>query len=78
MFFNYSSLLFGWLLPDNDAIELSFATHKVTLKGINLSELFAEIFRRNKEVVQCENERHLAVLDTDNDVVVTGIDVTPI
>lgn len=75
IFFSYSHLLTGEYLPLTPCISLTFSTHTVLLKGINLPVLFSQFMQhRVKQVVQTD-ARYNQLADekqvTVNEILVT-------
>lgn len=69
---SYGYLISSEYLPDESTITLVFTSHKITLKGTKLQELFFEIFVQKPKVIVCEDGR-FKELNKDNSYVVNEI-----
>lgn len=66
VFLNYSYLMSGEFLPDENSITLFFTTHTVTLKGNNLEDLFEGLTTHAvKKIVRIEQRYKEIKTDTD-------------
>lgn len=75
-FLNYTYLIGGKLVKEEDKIELTYTSHKVTLKGNNLKELYDALLLTLPKRIDCIEERYLEARD-DSGSSVTEIEITP-
>lgn len=73
-FLNYSYLVHTKFKKNEDCIILSFTTHTVTIKGVNLKDLFQELFEHVPKVISCTDERYNA-LQEEAGTIVNGIEI---
>ena len=71
MFLNYSYLVCCEYLPGSQLIQLTFTTHTVKLKGIQLQPLFDELMCQTTRIISCKDERYNQLLDKKESVVNT-------
>lgn len=76
-FLNYSYLISGEFSPQENLITLFFSTHIVSIKGVDLSSLFEELFHQKLKMIRCGIERY-AVIKKDAETFVSEINVTKI
>lgn len=63
-FLNYSFLVSGEYIQDENAIILEFTTHKVTIKGYNLNHLYSLIISQTIKNIVCTITRYDVLNDT--------------
>lgn len=66
---NYAYLAAVQFLPEESCIVLTFTTHKITIKGLRLEDLFAGLMDQLPRIISCVEERYLALADEDEPVV---------
>lgn len=69
MFLQYSYLVSGEYLPDVSTITLTFTTHIIVLKGVNLEGLFYDLMNQIIRQITCVDERYNLVGDDEKFVV---------
>ncbi len=69
---NYSYLMSGEYIPDENAIMLFFTTHNITLKGANLENLFMEFMNHLIKQVICLDKRYIETKN-ENEPYITEI-----
>ena len=69
LFMNYSYLISGEFLPAENKITLTFTTHVIFLKGVNLQGLFYDIMNLLIKQVTCVDERYNLIGEQENFVV---------
>jgi hypothetical protein len=69
LFLNYSYLVAGHYLPDDNCIYLTFTTHKIGIKGLRLEGLYLELMDQSPRIITCTDERYKALADKDAPVV---------
>lgn len=65
-FLGYSYLISGEYLPDENAITLTFTSHTINLKGINLELLFLELMKNLPKMLTCSDERYNQLASKEN------------
>lgn len=74
IFLNYAYLIFGDYNPDESVIKLSFTTHDVILKGVNMEDLFYEVMEQVTKQIVCTDSRY-NIIGEDQKFVVNHITV---
>ncbi|OOQ57379.1 hypothetical protein BC343_14860 [Mucilaginibacter pedocola] len=65
---NYAYLVSSEHIPEEGLIQLEFTTHKITLKGYNLEQLYFQIFDQVSRIILCVDKRYTE-LDNSKSVV---------
>lgn len=61
MFLNYAYLVSGEFISETNILSLTFTTHKVTIEGSNLVELFKNLANQSMRKLECANERYAPI-----------------
>ena len=69
IFMNYSYLVSGQYLPEENMIILTFTTQVFILKGIHLETLFYDIMRYASKQIVCMDTRYNLIDENDRSVV---------
>jgi hypothetical protein len=69
MFLNYSYLISGEYLPEENKIILTFTTHTITLTGIRLKTLFEQLLHHLPMHITCMEERYNETTETTEAIV---------
>ena len=69
MFLNYSYLVSGEYVPEDNIIVLGFTSHTLTLKGIHLEPLFYEFMQHLPRQILCVDDRYNVVSEKDSPIV---------
>lgn len=69
VFLNYSYLIAGEFLPEENKIVLSFTTHILTLTGIRLERLYTQLMHHIPMHIDCTDERYNAASNPDAAIV---------
>ncbi|HRH03871.1 MAG TPA: hypothetical protein PLN13_03485 [Bacteroidia bacterium] len=75
-FLNYSYLVGGKFFKEESKIVLTYTSHLVTLKGLNLKDLHDALLLNFPKRIDCVEERYVETLES-NDPVVTEIVIVP-
>ncbi|MCX6315968.1 MAG: hypothetical protein NTW29_01655 [Bacteroidetes bacterium] len=68
VFLNYSYLISGEYLPDENKIILAFTTHEVTMEGIKLEKLYYQIMDHEVKQLVAKDSRYNGLIN-DSSVV---------
>jgi len=60
-FLNYSFLISGDYLKSEGYIRLEFTTHIVTMKGLQLEQLYNALFEHRVKIIVCRDARYNAL-----------------
>lgn len=74
LFLNYSDLVSGELLPEENTITLTFQRHVVTLRGRHLEALFDSLAAHGVRLITAVEERYAETTE-EAEPLVTQIDV---
>ncbi len=69
LFLGYSYLMSGEYSPEEGSIVLTFSTHSVVLKGVNLEKLFYDILDQRAKQIACVDSRYNLLGDDEEPVV---------
>jgi hypothetical protein len=72
-FLNYSYLVSGEYVPEENTITLVFTSHLVTLRGVNLEPLFMELMQHLPRIITCTESRYASL--EEGKTLVTTIEI---
>lgn len=74
IFVNYSYLVAGEFLPEENKITLHFTTHVITVSGRNLEYLYQDLILHLPKIIIATDERYSGI-SNGNSPIVTGITI---
>jgi len=74
IFVNYSYLVAGEFLPEENKITLHFTTHVISLQGRSLETLYQDFMQHMPKMIIATNDRYSSLAQKDSPIV-TGITI---